>query len=80
MVYISLAIRAVVCMILIAIVTHFGAITVMIKATSRTVIVLAEERSKEQGLVVSVHAQFFFFLEQAAMMRRRHRDRESQTI
>ena len=29
MVYTSLAIRAVVCMILIAIVTHFGAITVI---------------------------------------------------
>ena len=61
MVYTSLAIGAVVCTTLIAIVTHFGAITVTIRASSRTVIVLAKERSKEQGLVVSVHAQIFFF-------------------
>ena len=45
MVYTSLAIGAVVCTTLIAIVhvTHFGAITVTIKASSRTVIVLAKE-------------------------------------
>ena len=58
MVYTSLAIGAVVCTTL----THFGAITVKIKASSGTVIVLAKARSKEQSLVVSVHAQLFFFL------------------
>ena len=56
-VYTSLATGAVVCTTLI----HFGAITVKIKASSGTVIVLAKERSKEQGLVVSVHAQLLFF-------------------
>ena len=52
-VYTSLEIGAVVCTTLIAIV---GVITITTKASSRTVVVLAKERSKEQGLVVSVHA------------------------
>ena len=85
-VYTSLATGAVVCTTL----THFGAITVKIKASSGTVIVLAKERSKEQGLVVSVHAQLLFFFllgsndeEEAQRLSPVHtatRDRESQTI
>ena len=58
-VYTSLAIGAVVCTTL----THFGAITVKIKASSGTVIVLAKERSKEQGQCMLSY-YFFSFRQQ----------------